>query len=109
MALKIVGYAADFILQGAESRPVGGNSHAAVISIGRIQHTLVKENFGCSLVFGASCDRNVLSGQSLVDRDGKITSHLDPILVAIRPSSQLKAHRSGAKANNIGLRRWFFG
>ena len=56
----------------------------------------------------ASCDRDILAGQSVIDRDRKITPYLHPVLVSIRPSSKLKAHSSGGEIDNISLRCWFF-
>ena len=33
-----------------------------------------------------SCDRDILSGQSVIDRDRKVTPHLDPVFVPVRPN-----------------------
>jgi hypothetical protein len=56
----------------------------------------------------ASRNRYILSGQSPIHRQRKITPHLNPVLVPIRPRSKLKAHSAGGEADNIRLRCWFF-
>ena len=56
----------------------------------------------------ASCDRNFLAGQGIVHSNRKIASQLSPVLMAIRPSSKLKGHRTGAEVGYVDLRRWFF-
>jgi hypothetical protein len=61
------------------------------------------------LEVAASGNRDLLSCQSVVDRGSKITAHLDPVLVPIRPSSKVKAHSAGREVDRISLRCWFFG
>src|ERR1700722_17075942 len=56
----------------------------------------------------ASCNRDILSVQSLIHRQRKITPHLNPVLVPIRPRLKWKAHSTGSEVNNIRLRCWFF-
>jgi hypothetical protein len=43
---------------------------------------------------GASGDRNILGRQSLIDRNRKVATHLDPVFVPLRPRAKVKAHRS---------------
>ena len=56
----------------------------------------------------ASCNRDILSGQSPIHCQRKITPHLNPVLVPIRPRSKVKAHSTGGEVDNIRLRCWFF-
>src|SRR5271166_4004082 len=56
----------------------------------------------------ASCDRNFLAGQCLVHSNRKIASQLSPVLMAIRPSPELKGDRTGAEVGDVDVRRWFF-
>src|SRR6516165_12577345 len=55
-----------------------------------------------------SCKHNILSDQSVVDCDRKITPYLNPILVPIRPSTKLKSHGCGGQVNHISLGFRFF-
>ena len=46
---------------------------------------------------GASGERNMLAGQSLIDCGSKVAAHLDPVFVSIRPGAKIKAHGSEGK------------
>ena len=55
-----------------------------------------------------SCDRNFLAGERLVHSNREIASQLSPVLMAIRPSPELKGDRPGAEVGHVDLRRRFF-
>ena len=46
----------------------------------------------------SSGNADVLASQSVVHRDGKITSHLGPVSVPVDPDSQLESDRTGGEA-----------